>query len=1027
MKKILWLLMVVVLMGGKVYAQSASQQQFSTDPTQFLAQVQDMFKLLKTDATKDVTDDFPATFNKIPADAQQQIITICNEMKQRHMVPYPYFFNFFQAVNVAEKSPTAGSQISVWVQCVQNVFENQKSGTNKDLTNFIEFSNTLFSKNALYSSAAKTWLLTSNDYTLKYDKEPVLIVNSTDLIASTTGDSLIIHQTGGIYYPLEFNWAGTKGKVDWTRAGLDAGFAYCTFGKYSIECQQSEYSVDTVSMFYKPLSDKKLIGKFSDKLLTNNTPATTSYPRFDSYDSNIGMYNLDKAVRLNGGISIHGAHLSVVGTEENPAQLKLLKPDGGIALTGKSLGFEIKNFENILSDRTQASIYLGKDSIFHYGCELDYKISTHQLVLRRTGSGITKSPFYDSYHKVEIYADAIFWKTDQTYIDITMEAGKGLRPASLESYNFFEENKFNKYQNIATYNPIAKLKNYCDETKGREIDAQEFAKRLGPYQSVQTIEGLLFKLVEEGFIFYDPDKQLITVRDKAINYTLADGGKIDYDIIRLLSQSDSINMRIDLHNYSMNIRGVKNVDLSDSNFVVFFPDKHSFDLGKNRDMDYGGKMFAGQLDLYGQSFHFHYDRFSIGLDKVDSMIINIPTGKVDAQNQPILVPLRSAIEGITGTITIDDAGNKSGLKKYPQYPVLDATGGFVYYDKKSILNSVYKRDKFYFSVDPFRTDSLNHMQAFKVRYNGTLTSAGIFPDFHETLRIQRDLSLGFIQKKPPTPIYGGKGTFIDTVTLNNSGLRGKGAINFLTSTTTSHDVIFYPDSLTAPAETFTMASGVVGTQEFPDVTSKNEFVLWKPYGDSMLIEENKTPFKLFNSETYLSGKLLLQSTGLRGDGKVDWVDAQLLSKDIRFKKETMDADTSDFRIKSIDSTKFAMITKNVNSHIDFTLREGDFKGISNSINTEFPYNLYRTSIDEFKWEMDKKLLSFKSTRGLATFTSEAPEQDSLKFEGNSATYDLNKYVLTVTGIPFIPVADAHIFPDSRKGCNRSICSNAHIE
>ena len=72
-----------------------------------------------------------------------------------------------------------------------------------------------------------------------------------------------------------------------------------------------------------------------------------------------------------------------------------------------------------------------------------------------------------------------------------MEAGKGLRAASLESYNFFEENKFNKYQNIATYNPIAKLKVYCDETKSREVDAQEFAKRLGRDQSVQTIEGLL--------------------------------------------------------------------------------------------------------------------------------------------------------------------------------------------------------------------------------------------------------------------------------------------------------------------------------------------------------------------------------------------------------------------------------------------------------------------------------------------------------------------------------------------------------
>jgi hypothetical protein len=1015
MKKILCLFLILVPICRIGYAQNAGQPMFSTDPSQFISQVEDMFKLLKRDDTKQLTDEFASAFSKFPGDAQQQFISLCSEMKQRHLATYPYFFNLFQAAIEGENNPTANSQIAVWVQSVQNVFDNQKSGTNKDFTNFIEFSHTLFSKNALYSNAAKTWRTTATDYTLKYDKEPMVIVNNTDLVASTNGDSLFIHQTGGVYYPLEYTWAGTKGRVDWTRAGLDAGFAYCTFGKYSIQCQQSEYNVDTTTMFYKPLSDKKLIGSFSDKLLTNNTPATTSYPRFDSYDMTISMNNLDKAVRLSGGISIHGAHLSVSGNDEHPAILNLLKPDGGIALTGKAKDFEIKKFENILTDRAQVSLYMGKDSIFHYGCELDYKISTHQLVLRRGNSGIIKSPFYDSYHKIEIYADAIFWKTDQTYIDITMEAGKGLRPASLESYNFFEENKFNKYQNITTYNPISLLKQYCDETKSREIDAQEFAKRLGTHQSVETIERLLFELVEEGFIFYDPDKQLITVRDKSINYTLANGGRIDYDIIHLLSQSDSVNMRVDLHNYNMNIRGVKSVDLSDSNFVAFFPYNHSFDLGKNRDMDYGGKMFAGQLDLYGKSFHFHYDRFSVGLDKVDSMIVNIPTGKLDAEHQPILVPLRSPIEGIEGTIIIDDGGNKSGLKKNPQYPILDATkGGFVYYDKKTTLNGIYKRDKFYFGLDPFKKDSLNNMQAFNLRYSGTLTSADIFPDFHDQLRIQKDLSLGLTVRKPSTPVYGGKGTFTDTLTLNNNGLRGKGSINFLTSTSYSHDIIFYPDSLSAPVETFTMASGLVGTQEFPSVISKNDFIHWKPYADSMMIKENTTPFKLFNSETYLSGSLILRSTGLRGSGKVDWSDAQLISKDIRFKKEIMDADTSDFRIKSIDSTKFATITNNVNSHIDFTLREGYFKGNSATINTEFPYNLYRTSIDQFKWEIDKKLLTFKSVQGLATFTSEAPEQDSLKFEGNSAFYDLNKYVLTVSGIPYIAVADAHIFPDSGK-------------
>jgi len=1015
MKKIIGLLLSVVLIYGNGVAQKTSQPAFSTEPAQFLSQIKEMFNLLQRDDTKELIDNVAVAFNKLPGDAQQQLITLCSTMKQRHMNAYPYFFNLFKATIAAQQNQTANAQITVWLTTVQSVLDNQKA-TTKDFTVFIDFSINLFSKNALYSSAAKTWRLTSTDYTIKYDKEPILTINSTDLIATTNGDSITIHGTGGVYYPLEFNWIGTKGKVDWTRAGLDANFANCTFGKYVVECQQSEYTVDTATMFYKPLSDKKLVGKFSDKLLTNNSPTTTSYPRFDSYDIDIAMNNLDKSVRLIGGISVQGPHLLVTGTELHPAILKLLKADGGVALSGKSNGYEIKKFEDILSDKSQLNMYIGKDSIFHYGCELDYKISTHQLVLRRTGNGITKSPFYDSYHKVEIYADAVFWKLDQMNIDITMEEGKGLRAASLESYNFFEENKFNKYQNIATYNPISELMIYSNLTKSRELDAQLFAKRLGKDQSVQTIEGLLFKLVEEGFIFYDPDKQLITVRDKTINYTLANGGKIDYDIIRVLSQSDSINMKIDLHNYNMRLNGVKDVDLSDSNFVAFFPDNHAFDFGKNRDMDYGGKMFAGQLDLFGKSFHFLYDRFSVGLEKVDSMIVNIPTGKLDAQRQPILVPLRSPIEGIEGIITIDDAGNKSGLKKYPRYPILNATkGGFVYYDKKSTLKGVYKRDKFYFALDPFIKDSINNMQAFNIKYAGTLTSAGIFPDFHDNLKIQRDLSLGFTIRKPSTPIYGGKGTFMDTLDLSNAGLRGKGTINFLTSTTHSHGIIFYPDSLTAPAETFSMAAGILGAQEFPDVKSTGDFVLWKPYADSMVIKEGTVPFRLFNTETYLSGRLLLRSSGLHGNGKVDWNDAQLFSKDIRFKREIMDADTSDFRIKSIDTTKFALITKNVNSHIDFNLRTGDFKANSNAITTEFPYNLYRTSIDQFKWDMDKKILTFKSGRyGIATFTSEAPEQDSLKFQGNSAVYDLNKYLLTVKGIPFIAVADAHIFPDSGK-------------
>jgi hypothetical protein len=244
MKKILCLLLILVSIRGIGYAQNAGQPVFSTDQSQFIAQVEDMFKLLKRDDTKQLTDEFASAFNKIPADAQQQFITLCSEMKQHHLTTYPYFFNLLQAAIEGQQNQTASSQIGVWIQATLNVFDNQKSGTNKDFTNFIEFSHILFSKNALYSNEAKTWRTTSTGYTIKYDKEPIVIINNTDLVASTNGDSMFIHQTGGVYYPLEYTWSGTKGKVDWARAGLDADFAYCTFEKYTIQCQH--YVLQTV-------------------------------------------------------------------------------------------------------------------------------------------------------------------------------------------------------------------------------------------------------------------------------------------------------------------------------------------------------------------------------------------------------------------------------------------------------------------------------------------------------------------------------------------------------------------------------------------------------------------------------------------------------------------------------------------------------------------------------------------------------------------------------------------------------------
>ncbi len=141
----------------------------------------------------------------------------------------------------------------------------------------------------------------------------------------------------------------------------------------------------------------------------------------------------------------------------------------------------------------------------------------------------------------------------------------------------------------------------------------------------------------------------------------------------------------------------------------------------------------------------------------------------------------------------------------------------------------------------------------------------------------------------------------------------------------------------------------------------------------------------------------------------------LSSSDIDFGKNKMNADSADFVIKSLDPKKFALKTQDVNAKIDFDTRVGEFKSNTDDISTTFPYNEYSTSINEFKWEMDKKKMTFRAPPGnSADFTSIAKGQDSLTFQGGNATYDMLNYILKINKVPSIDIVDSRFIPDSGK-------------
>ena len=64
--------------------------------------------------------------------------------------------------------------------------------------------------------------------------------------------------------------------------------------------------------------------------------------------------------------------------------------------------------------------------------------------------------------------------------------------------------------------------------------------------------------------------------------------------------------------------------------------------------------------------------------------------------------------------------------------------------RKRYLDGVYKRDNFFFEVDPFEIDSLDTYTRESLSFPGEFYSANILPNFRQELRVQDDNALGFI-------------------------------------------------------------------------------------------------------------------------------------------------------------------------------------------------------------------------------------------------------------------------------------------
>ncbi len=1000
-------------------------KEFSEDQVKFLAELETYINA-KDKRNKVLYDKFATDLRsgKYTEEQYLKIQALSNKMLAKKMRYKPYFTTYIQCLNEMENRGFIGKQFDGWISTLDGLITDLKKSQNKKYAEFLKFCTTLLSQNAIrYSRTGLTWTSTSSEFKFGYQKtNPYVEIINMDLIARRKKDSIIIQDTEGIYYPLKGIWKGTKGKADWERSGLTANVK-CEFGSYVVETRKNTYKVDTVTFYHPTFFQSSIKGSFEDRVIVGAAKRNTSYPRFKSFEKQLKVQNIGDKIEYLGGFWLQGSSVIGFGDELNKAKMDFYLQNNKLALTTKADQFIIRRGKQIFAQDVETSVYFESDSIYHPSVDFKFVIPKRELQLTRKGRGNSQIMFFNSFHQLEMDVEKIVWRIDSDSIQIGQSGLKTIsnRPkkASFESLNYYNDRKYQRFQNIASYNPISVIKIYSEEMNSNELDANALAKRFNPRLTLASIKGLLNQLVEGGFIFYDEENEYVIVKDKAIHYAKASRKNTDFDVIRAISTSKETNGILNLNDQKLNLVGVKSVTLSDSQLVAAKPYQQNLTFKSNRDMDFDGQLFAGYGIFWGKDFHFDYSQFKLDLDSVRRFQLRVPTGELDKLKMPILTPLTTLIEDMNATIEIDKNDNKSSRKVFKEYPKLTSNDiSKVYYDDKNTEGGAYKRDSFFFELEPFEFDSLDSFDPDDIKFNGNLVSAGIFPTFPEVLRVQKkDLSLGFKTKAPSNgyPLYGGKGQYNNIIELSNKGLKGKGTIKYLTSVVNSDDILFLPKSLRASADSFNIAQKLT-PPEYPNVRGKNVKVDWRPYRDSMYVKSaSKNPFEIFNGDYRLDGGIILTPGGLYGSGLFDWRDASMTSKNFKFKALGVDADTSNLSIKTIGAPGLAFNTKNVKSELDFKKKIGKFKSNKiGDINTEMPFTQYKTSMNEFVWDMDKKEIEFTSTAGKATFVSTHPKQNALKFEGEKANYNLETNLLKVEGVPSIRSADAFIYPKEGK-------------
>lgn len=1040
---ILWLSAIIAVAQTKTMA-------FTPEPYAFMDELKVFFS--KSDANAEsgklLLKDFAPYWHggAFTEEQQQKIYEVANQMLARRARNFPHIFDYINALLVfCQENGTQQSNYTEWFNGLNSIVYDKSMKLN-DIDKYIVSIIYMLRDKAIYTSGSMKWTSSNNHFEINKINDTVCYYfNNLDLTCRQRKDSIVIYNTKGIYNPISNVWKGGQATVYWDKAGISRDTSWAEIDSYRILMTRASYTIKDVVFYHLGYFDYPLMGTITDKVTETNKAGIVSYPQFRSDEKTFDIDNLFEDIHYYGGFTIMGDKIAGTGTSTNPARMSVLRDvqyvnNQGDTVIEKQLFLEAyseyfgirKN--GFVSNDAKINIYIDRDSIYHPGLTLKYYNDKKEFNLIRDNNpaNMERSPYYDSYHDMEMDFGQLSWKMNDTKIYFSNILGSSISMAKFESENFFNSERYYEDQGLEDIHPYIQLRNYVKRSGSEEFYAEDFAKFI--HQGIVTTKRLLINLTYKGIVDYDSKTEMCRVKPKMYRYLNCIVDRIDYDLIHFESQTTSgnVNAVLNLTNMDLAIQGVPEVSVSERQNVTFYPRNQVILVKKDLCFDFSGTIDAGMFTFYGNNFKFNYADFMVELNKVDSLNIKVKSG-IDGYGRQMLSKVQSTIENITGKLKIDEPDNKSGRKNLLQYPIFASEkDSYVYYDAPTIQGGKYTRDTFYFQVYPYTIDSLNSFSTEGMGFEGELHSADIIPVIKQKLVLQEDNSLGFVQKSPDNGYvaYRGKGRFYNNVWLSNQGFRGDGRIDYLDSKIESDDFVFFPDSTNGITTSMNIAQK---PGAHTDVAATRVYMHWEPYNDNIAFNDLGLPMLMYGGQVAFLGKLNYNPKNIDGSGTVELYDAKMRSARFDFAVSSFSSKNTSLEIKSYQPEKLALTTENLQANVDMSKKIANFKSNTGNGRIDLPENLYTAWIEGFSWKMLDKKLQFTSTGYTRTFDngrireiipserqtalkgslflSIHKGQDSLNWVSPVADFDLNTNIISAHKVELIAVADAHIMPD----------------